>query len=211
MKKSSFALALAVLSVAATARAQDPGSTRVPEESRWQLSLRSGFAMPVGRVSDGGAVLENTYDGSIPIWLDVGYRFTDKVVAGVYFQWGYAFPNDCPGGGATCDGYNLRTGIEGFYHFMPDRKIDPWVGAGIGYELQHATLGSTDYYLQGIEYLNLQVGADRKIGSRFTVGPYASVSLSQYLSEDTGTGFRDIDGGAVHSWLQLGLKGTFGL
>jgi outer membrane protein W len=211
MKKSVFALALAVMSMASTARAQDPESTRITEDSKWQLSLRSGFALPVGRVSDGGAVLENRYDGSIPIWLDVGYRFGENIVAGVYFQWGYAFPRDCPGGDATCDGYNLRTGIEGFYHFMPDRKIDPWLGVGIGYELQHATLGSTDYYLQGIEYLTLQVGADRKIGTRFSVGPYASISLSQYLSEDTGTGFRDIEDGAAHSWLQFGIKGSFDL
>jgi hypothetical protein len=98
---------------------------------------------------------------------------------------------------------------------MPAGSVDPWLGLGVGYEIFGASLTtqgrtiSTD--TKGFEFLNLQGGADFKVADAVAVGPFLSFSLGQYSSVSSGDASGDITNKAIHEWLTIGVKGTFGL
>lgn len=74
---------------------------------------------------------------------------------------------------------------------------------------------SADSSLKGFEFLNLQGGADFKLASAFSVGPFLSFSLGKFSTASTTVGgvetSGDITKTAMHEWLTIGAKGTFGL
>ncbi len=201
MKKLlSAALVLAVVVVAMPSRADDSGVT---------LALRSGFNVPMGNISgDPGASLSDLTSGTVPIWIDAGYRFNKSILAGAYFQYGFSSLKNCTG---SCSASNIRLGIEGIYNFMPDAVFAPWAGLGIGYEVMNVSVGSVDTSIKGFEFLNLQVGGDYRVSPMFSVGPFVALSLAKYSTISQGSISGDILNTSAHEWLQLGLKGTFNL
>ncbi len=97
--------------------------------------------------------------------------------------------------------------------------MDPWFGLGVGYEILGITTSAggqeTSANGSGFEFANLQGGLDYKAGP-VMVGPFVSFSLGQYSSvtrQASGQGEQSgsIDKKAIHEWLTLGVKGTFGL
>jgi len=64
--------------------------------------------------------------------------------------------------------------------------------------------------LSGFEFLNLQGGLDWKIGGKFSLGPFAMLSIGQYSNAEIDGDEAEIDE-AVHQWFQLGVRGRFDL
>jgi hypothetical protein len=67
--------------------------------------------------------------------------------------------------------------------------------------------------MSGFEFLNLQVGGDFRVTEKLAVGPYLTYSFGQYGDpslEEPFKGIAVVDS-AVHSWLNLGLRGKFDL
>ncbi|MGZ3474921.1 MAG: hypothetical protein ACXWUG_11955, partial [Polyangiales bacterium] len=208
------------------------------KEGGIELGLRTGFGIPLGKSSESdnpaassdAGKLSSGITGQIPIWLDVGYRINPNIYAGVYFQYGIILakkgtdPGNCPDA-ASCSGSDMRFGVNAQYHLMPDQSFDPWVGVGIGYEIlslkESANGRDGKSSAKGLEFLNLQVGGDYKVAPNLGIGPFISFSLGQYsgASVDNGAGSTDIDFDgeagrpkkALHEWLTIGLRGTFGL
>lgn len=95
----------------------------------------------------------------------------------------------------------------------------PWVGLGAGIEsatiststLTNPNPQSSDGGFSGIEFFNLQLGADYRLGSHFAVDPYATFSLAEYFTVEDNGRSHEISLKATHQWLQLGVKGTFDL
>jgi hypothetical protein len=227
MKASTL---LTVLAVGFPAAAAVPSSE---EESGLVFALRAGYGIPLGDFagkSDGSTGrLSDEFSGVIPIWLDLGYRFERNFIVAGFLQFGIPLLNkDGPGlvgtechvaGVSSCSGnISLRAGVEFIYVFLRDGSLQPWAGIGAAYErtiykLEDGQGGEATISYSGWEFLNLQVGANYKLSSKFGIGPYVAISLAQYGSVDISSGNQsqttDIANKKLHQWLQFGLMGAF--
>jgi hypothetical protein len=187
------------------------------------LAAHVGYALPVGSISIG------TWTGSVPIGVDVGYRFGRHFYLGVYGQYAFAFLTDqlCPAAsGANCSSSNLRFGIDALYYAGLGKSARIWFGAGTGLEMaklsasaaQNArgSVQAVDETLWAAELAHALVGADFRLAKGFGIGPYASISAASYFSASATltTGGQTFDaGGAVndstiHGWLTFGARGV---
>src|SRR5262249_57634080 len=79
------------------------------------------------------------------------------------------------------------------YHFAPYRVFDPWLGAGVGYEIVHLSgfVGDTGGHLTrgGLVLLDAQIGADFALtrGANMArgpkLGPFLGLALGTRTSE----------------------------
>jgi hypothetical protein len=192
------------------------------KDSGVELGIRLGWGFPLGDASgENEGELSTFVLGQIPLHMDLGYRLNPHIFLGGYFQYGVAFPgDDCTEapGNPDCAASDVRIGIQGIYHFTPITTGNSiWVGAGIGYEWLSVTrevagVESTTTR-GGFEFLNVQAGYDFEVSEQFRVGPYGMFTLAQFSNLST-----ELDGleeeadfdKALHEWLFVGVKGTFG-
>lgn len=203
-----------------------------------ELGARAGYGVPLGKTEDehGARDLSDASSGMIPLQLDVGYRATSKLMVGGYVMYGFGFAGrsikaTCDAvrtaETATCGAHDVRLGLQTQYHWAPEHHLSPWVGAGIGYEWLTYTLnasfldssGTITRRAQGWEFLDVEIGLDLLLSSRFGLGPFASCSVGAYkeysfaCSGTACTGVysyrRDISSATLHEWLMLGARGTF--
>ncbi len=225
---SGSALAQEEAPAAAASVSTDDGGGKI------HLGVRLGYGIPLGKVNGDvtvlgttveGAKLSDVYSGMIPIWLDLGYFVTPNIMVGLYGHYGIGLIKDSGGAGeegcpesADCSGSVVRIGLQGQYHLSRGESLDPWFGLGIGYEWasQSVSAGGVDVSqtVKGLEFLNLQAGADFKVANNVGIGPFASFSLGQYSSfsgeSPLGDTEGDFDEKAMHEWLVLGVHGAFG-
>lgn len=192
---------------------------------RFQLGLRTGFALGLGKIEGGagGTELGDAATGQLPIWVDVGFRITPNWYAGAYASWGFVLAKSestpardfvCDGE-ADCSGQSLRYGLQGQYHFAPGRTSF-WLGLGIGGEsvqIDQTDAGVTwTAEASGIEFANLQLGVDFPTGESSTAGLFTALTVSQYANRSVETGSSPSSGGIsnqeLHHWIFVGLRGT---
>lgn len=200
----------------------------------FELGARTGYAIPMGKVSDEGTSnkLSDSVSGVIPLQLDVGYRVLPSLMVGGYIMYGFGITGDAldkscdlikaSGADASCTSHDVRLGLQAQYHFMPDASVDPWIGGGIGYEwltfgfkgTRNGVSSEVSTTGHGFEFINLQGGADFSVAPKVGIGPFLSFSVGQYAKAScdgagcAGTS-NDIDKKAMHQWLTLGVRGTF--
>lgn len=215
------------------------GSVSSAHAEGFELGARLGYGIPMGKLADDGADsdLSNYISGMVPLQLDVGYRVIPNLMVGGYFMYGFGITGDsldksCDaakalGVDASCSAHDLRLGLQAQYHFMPEGDVDPWLGAGLGYEwLSFGVDVSSGGVSQkntitgrGFEFINLQGGVDFPLAPNFGLGPFLSFSVGQYSKastdcsgtgcDPTDSGSQDIDNKAMHEWLTIGARGTF--
>ena len=118
----------------------------------------------------------------------------------------------------------FRIGVEGQYQLSPGESMNPWFGLGIGYEILSlsaegdtgvGTTYSSALSFSGLEFANLQGGADFRLAPNIGVGPFLSFSLGQYSSCSSEVDGSDLDceveDSTMHEWIVLGARGTFDL
>lgn len=207
-----------------------------PSQLGFETGLRLGVGVPVGK---GGRSLDgaerNLNDFApwrAPFWIDVGYRFSQVTTVGAYGQVGVGGGGDACAG--ECDWADLRIGAQAQWRFAPSASVNPWLGVGLGYEwISFRTLlripltdpGPEDpdsvairtaELLSGPELL-LQGGLDFRVEDSFSVGPYASATVGQYVGDRIKCDpdfpgcpeAASLDGSGFHSWLGVGLRGTY--
>jgi outer membrane protein W len=200
------------------------GRAEASEDSGLDLGLRLGYGIPLGSIANApagagvGTSLSDYVSGQVPIWVDAGYRFTPNIMAGLYFQYGFAFPSDtvCQNT-SSCSGSDVRFGVQGQYRISPHESVDPWLGIGVGYEwLTLSTMVAgldSSLGLRGWEFLHLQGGVDFKVADGFGVGPFIDFSLAEYMTGSADGGGTSISGDvrdkALHEWLTLGVRGVY--
>ncbi|HMR74461.1 MAG TPA: OmpW family outer membrane protein [Polyangiaceae bacterium] len=176
-----------------------------------KIGLRVGYGLPLGDASKDNK-LGDSISGIIPIWVDLGYMVTPNIMVGLYGQYGIAMLNSdikdaCDAANADCSAAAIRFGLQGQYHLSPAESLDPWFGLGIGYEMLNFKSPIGDANTTGLEFLNLQAGANFKVADSIGVGPFVSFSLGQYSSVEGN----DIPEKSMHQWLVLGVGGTLGI
>jgi len=196
------------------------------------IAARLGYAIPMGssgKTSTGkDSAMSDYITGMIPIGLDLGYMVTPNVMLGLYGQYGFVSLKDSACTGMSCSGSDLKFGVQGQYHISPTENINPWVGVGVGYEIysQKGTSGGAEISesLKGMEYLNLQGGADFKLNSAVGIGPFINFSVGQYSSMSAKISgmaplipdqdiSQDVpsDRRTIHEWFTFGVRGAFKL
>jgi len=212
MRGISLAAALLAALLAAGARADVGDAEPEPVSPPIGLTLgaRAGLALAVGSAQKDLSMSSAVW-GALPVVLELGYRFTDRISAGIYFQAGYAGGSVklCEGlrtqlilststrytPSAACSvtgGYALRVGLEGLYRLpLPGRTLVPWLGLSVGAEYvstsvqvkEFGQISNGTYKWDGPEYLGLQGGVEWPLSPGLAVGPYAALTLSRYTSQ----------------------------
>jgi hypothetical protein len=221
-----LALFAAALLAPAAASAQSRGPYAAPYGPADQglvFSGRVGFGVPHGDFAGAGfanpvLALGDTVDFKIPIWLELGYRFSPTI-------WGTLFLELAPASVRSsacatsfdCSASDVRLGIEVQVHLRPRQQLDPWLGVGFGAEFLNVKktgpAPTLEQRYSGWEVPLLEGGLDVALAPRFSLGPYGSLSFGQY------TGYRRTDAGVVttsedigdqawHGWFQIGVKAT---
>jgi hypothetical protein len=202
---------------------QSPSSPMVMDKPGLDLGVRLGYALPFGNTS-GSEKLSDGISGAVPIVLEAGYRINANFTVGALFQYGIAQVKEnattmC-GGAISCSGSVIRLGIEGLYNFNLDTPLTPWVGLGTGYEWMSIDISgmgaSGSAGTRGLEFLTLHAGGDYRLSQQLSVGPFLSFSIAQYstvtaqLPGQPSTS-ADVTDKSMHEWLQLGVRGKFGI
>jgi hypothetical protein len=210
-------LLLALLAAAVPPRA---GAEPARDEEGLLFGVRAGWGLPFGDVAR-DAPLADLADGKLPLWLDVGYRFSGHLRGVLYFELAPMSLAACPTG-AACSAFDVRFGLELQLHPAPRSWLDPWIGVGFGAEHLQATAPPAgggpeawDLSWFGLE-VPVEVGLDLAISDYFTFGPYAAASFAQFTSDSARPPGGPTTSGAVedratHGWLQAGLKATLKL
>jgi hypothetical protein len=188
------------------------------------LGLRVGYAIPFGDIDgNAGDSLSSQVSGAVPFMLEAAYRFTPVLTAGVLFEYAFGQVNDagtgCGTANVSCSASMTQLAIEGLFYIPFGAPFVPWVGLATGYEWasldSSGNLANTSFAVRGAEFITLQAGGDFLVAPRFALGPFISYSVGRYATgsfELNGrTTTQDIANPSTHEWLQLGLRGTFGL
>jgi hypothetical protein len=184
-------------------------------------AARISAAFPMGSVltdpATGPLLISELVALSIPIQVDVGLTLHRRWFVGAYVQYAWSFMQvgQCDVG-ESCSVTGLRVGIEGTYAFRD--QGGPWVGLGTGWEWMFTSISSATFTrkvdVSGWEFANFQAGWDVEVSPAGKVGPWFSVSVGEFsratLAGGGATIEQTISNTAVHGWLQIGVKGTFG-
>lgn len=197
--------------------------------------LRLGLGVPLGKAGEDPFGVERELSDltpwRAPVWVDVGYAVSGAATIGAYAQIGSGAAGDsCQG---DCDWSDVRAGVQAEWRFVPGAALNPWLGVGLGWEwlsfrqLIRAEVpdgmggtepvsGRVSERFGGPEAM-LQGGVDFQIEDALRIGPYASATLSQYLTDsfectpatDLCPADSSLDGSAFHSWIGVGLRGAY--
>jgi len=226
-------VAAALFTVPARAESRAGSGLAGFARARWarphgfELGLRVGYGVPEGRIADapvsvpsgGGLDLSDVIQGQVPIWIDAGYRLPIGLYLGGYAEIGPGISSQCEP--PDCNIFDLRLGANARYHFLAGRRIEPWVGVDLGYELLYSrstirVLGaqiSSSLALHGFEFFNAQVGVDFRVTPEVVLAPFFTCALSQYEQvtarvEENEVSTSDFDK-AIHLWLLFGVRGAY--
>jgi hypothetical protein len=201
-----------------------PASPPARPHAGLTFAVRGAWLKPHGivagiRGSDNELPLDREFSSGTQLTLEAGWRFPIGITAALFVQWGLVPPGQLAGNGlcetASCsDGRTLKYGVEVLYHFLRDRPLSPFLGAGFGWERSgyHVSdaSGSADLRYEGWQWLDAQAGADWAVSPGLFLGAFVANSFGRYERVSaSGPGFSasgDIEKKRVHDWLQIGLR-----
>jgi hypothetical protein len=203
-----------------------------------QVGARVGYAAGAGVIYSGLSYSDAT-SGSIPVIVDVGWRFLPQLYAGIYGQLAPVITRtnavSCPEG-TNCSAQDYRFGVEVDLHFAPSSRVDPYVGVGGGYEVLQTNVGggttlpaaagaqpasvNASTNDRGWEMAAVTLGLDVRPNRGVAVGPFVTGTLGEY---NVRTGTQSVMTGAtlvqttpvsdvnhgLHELLIGGVRGTF--
>lgn len=207
-------------------------------DARFELGVRSGYGVPLGRATGDAAEDINTLvSAQVPLWVDVGARFRGGFFFGAHFSYGFgvlasSLSDACDaaraaGEDVSCRASDVRGGLEVLYHARPKRGLGFWIGGGMGWEwlsfgVTEAAQGqrqSASLQANGIQLLMLQGGIDFEPLPGFGLGPFVAFSNDMYLTATTScagpacgelaSGSTTIENKNVHQWLMFGLRASW--
>jgi hypothetical protein len=196
----------------------------------FHFGLRLAYGIPMGDVTGSqsttttsggatttvtltGAKMSDLVTGQIPIWVDLGWQATRSFMVGGYFSYGFVIlasdvRDGCNQAGQSCSAGDIRTGLQAQFSFNPGGSVDPWLGAGFGYEWLRLKSNAVTT-LRGWEIPMLEGGLDFPAGTSY-VGPFVAFSMCTYSKADSSASGSTVDlpNTASHQWLFLGVRGV---
>lgn len=174
-----------------------------PAARGFQAALRTGVQVPWGDASDAqGDELASRYAWQLPLLVDAGFKLQKPLFLGAYVGIGFGLPGSspeaesaCAARDVSCSVVSYQLGVQGQYHLRPSERFNPWLGAGLGYELVRQSLEGPSYselqVSSGMTLLKLMFGIDYR--AAFGVGPFVEVSAARFQTTRT-----EVDGQEVH-------------
>ncbi len=219
MRVRSVAVAVALFLIAGQARAE---TEPLPAHRGFQLTLRTGLAVPLGSVS-AATPMSDAFSVQVPLLMDVGWKpipqlFIGVFVGGVVGGAAGQVALTCERLGVNCVGLGFRGGILAEWNVRPGENINPWFGYGFGYELagSSGSKGRTSISnsVRGFEYAHLLGGVDFRLQEYFGIGPFVDAALGSYdvAESETNRGGLVVKRGgaivdqAIHLWLTFGVR-----
>jgi hypothetical protein len=213
-----------ILSATTTSSAEvatpDPAAPP-PARRGFQMALRPGIAMPLGSTQK-DVSQSDVFGPQFTAAADLGVKITNNIFIGGYLGIGVGgtggkTADQCDAEKTSCSAVSARIGAQAHYHFIPQGKINPWVGYGLGFESSGTSQKVNGFSVSttrtGFEVAHLMAGADFRISKDFGVGPVADFSIGRYTKASVSGAFasagdNDIKDGAWHQWLTLGARLT---
>lgn len=101
---------------------------------------------------------------------------------------------------SSCSATSLGLGLLARYHLIQGTRLDPWVGAGLGWRRLSLDAGHGEGLYSGMEWLKLELGADWYLFDKLALGPWLGVRAASFLAHP-GAGPSGVDGA-----VDLGLR-----
>jgi len=213
---AGFGLAAALLLALATSTGSASGAPEASERQRVrsvsgpELSLALGWGDPHGQ-RDSGADLARVVVGQVPVEASAGFRTAFGLSLFAQGRYGWLIGRDCA---SSCSGSVVRVGFGLEYHFTPDDHVDHYVGLGAGYEWLARDVGISQESYRGPEWVSFTFGEEFALGP-IGIGPVLSAALGQFTHKESNVPpvppiAEPIDKRAVHVWLLLGVRASYG-
>lgn len=199
-------------------------STGAAQTHGIEVSIRVAGGDGVGKISNtDNSDLTGVMDQVYPLWVDVGYRISDRFFVGAYGQLGYGttgpeLAGPCQSApNLECHIHSHRLGLETHLHLAPHNMFDPWLGYGFGLEWLATSITDgtqeSSFVATGFEFGNFQIGLDVQLTDHFFFGPVLSGSVGQYSNIERciagSCTDEHIEDGALHGWIVLGLRAGY--
>jgi hypothetical protein len=190
-----------------------------PPLSGPSLSAWIGVGVPGGDISnEGDGRLGDVVNNAVPVGVEFAYRFNPIFRAGVYFEGTpLSVSTNACAPGDPCDGSDFQFGFDAQLHLAPFRRVDPWIGLGLGYEWMRIDATNSDgnpdrWTYEGWVFPRFSAGLDIPLTPFFSLGPYLTYEAGRFshVFQDSRGGF-DIGDQAYHGWLEIGVRGNFDL
>jgi len=207
-------------------------TTEIPEEKTrrappahrgFQVAARGGAAIPLGNAAK-DSPLSDSFGAQFAAIVDIGGKIIPELFIGAYLGGnvgavGSETSKICDARRASgCLAVTYRIGVQAQYHIIPDGKVDPWVGYGIGYEVSR--IGGTENGLDfsttsyGPEYGHILAGVDFRLTKIFGIGPFVDFSFGKFTNQTSDPQpvagqSSDLANTALHEWLTIGAKFLF--
>ncbi len=171
------------------------------DKERWQFRLRA-----IGILADGDGIVENTtldtdVDNTVTPEIDVTYFFTKNVAAELIAATGEHTVE--AGGSDLGDTWILPPTLTLQYHFMPDEKFSPYIGAGVNYSYFYSedpAAPNTDLEVDGGFGAAVQAGFDYWINDHWGVNvdvKYVDLEVDVHVN-NSALNARDVD---LNPWI----------
>lgn len=175
----------------------------------FEAAFRTGLSIPVGYI-ESNVPIQEVAGLQVPIMADLGVRASPRVFIGGYASVGIGSTNRrfdrdyCPG--HDCAARTLHIGGEIHLHLRPTKTVDPWVGAGIGYEWFFMT-GVKRARMDGIEALRPMLGVDLRLSKNAALGLFLDAPLGVYTTYEPADSALNLPSdNRIHSWITFGLR-----
>lgn len=184
------------------------------------LGVDTGLSKTGGSIT-AGAKMSNAAGGMVPLRLEAGWKFADRLTVAGFFTIDFGivsgdFKASCDASGADCSANQSRVGAQVRWNLLSARRLDPWVGGGVAWEVlgierTSGTTGVNTNY-QGIGW-DVHGGFDYWISQRFSVSPYLGLSLGKYseakLVSEPLSDWEEIPNTSVHLLVTAGVRIAF--
>ncbi|HEY2512597.1 MAG TPA: hypothetical protein VGI39_17135 [Polyangiaceae bacterium] len=219
-------VALVFAARVASAQEQPPASApaapsvRSPAHAGFEASVSIGYALPAGSVTaTSGDDLSHVFSGQVPIRMQFGANVAPWLFLGTYVSVAVGGAGDglshCADGTLSCSSSGFRGGLVAEYHFDAGPLLAPWIGYGLGFEintayanLSNSTLSSVN--VQGWDLAVLRGGLDVFTSDVIAVGVYGEASIGEYKRRNENPAIANRDGDitntAIHEWFSFGVR-----
>jgi hypothetical protein len=162
------------------------------------LGLGTGLTRTGGYIGE-GVPMSDYASFMVPVQLEAGWKFADRLTLVGFFNMNFGivsgdFGTVCDAYGWDCLANQSRVGAQARWSFSPDRQLDPWVGAGVAWEvlgIERSSSASTyTINFQGTGF-DLAAGVDYWVSPRFSLSPYVGLSLGKYTEGKVVSAFED--------------------
>jgi hypothetical protein len=168
-----------------------------------EISVGTGYTQGFGSLQSGVGFPSVATPG-IGVDLGIGYRINPNLAllaTGQYQDFTAQRSSSARG---------LAAGLAVQYHFLPTRRVDPWMEVGASYRLlwEEPFVGTTEL-THGFELTRVRVGLDLRSNEAISFGPVVGAGADVFLFQDIPGAQTNIPDPRLSMFIYAGFQGRF--